>query len=111
MATAISCSPTQGKNDDYNDCHFYFYFYFHNQCERFNVVVFQYYNGFTILHLIYTYAWLLAPFTKHFYLECTMSGLINATALLSFTLLFNLKSLIVLSTLLLYLAECKSNAK
>ena len=84
---------------------------FHNQCERFNVVVFQYYNGYTILHLICTYAWLLAPFTQHFYLDCTMSGLINATELLSFTLLFNLQSLIVLGTLLLYLAECKSNAK
>jgi len=53
----------------------------------------QYYNNYTMLHLVCTYTCSLTPSTQCFHNDCTMTGFKNTTELQSFNLQFKTQPL------------------
>jgi len=60
--------------------------WFSSQWKSFSTVVFQYPIRYTILHVVCTSTWSLAPFIQHFHNNCTMDNLKNPTEIQLFIL-------------------------
>jgi len=59
---------------------------FSSQWKSFSTIVFQYPIRYTILHVVCTSTWSLAPFIQHFHSNCTMDDLKNPTEIQLFIL-------------------------
>ena len=73
------------KSADYKDCESQSHC-FSSQWKSLSTVVFQYPIRYTILHVVCTSTWSLAPFIQQFNNNCTVDDLKNPTEIQLFTL-------------------------